>query len=128
MWVESDFTNGLTATCGPCARAMAISWANQTYDGALPGTTATYRSYQRMRALGDCDANGASNGGGINASLSADKFKTLRQYSGANWLAFARARFAEPAVVIAELSKGQALRDLITGQPMDATNLQYHWH
>jgi hypothetical protein len=107
---------------------MALSWAEQAYQGSLPAQTATYRSYLRMRALGDCDANGASNGSGINSSLGKDGYTTLRQASGANWLAFARARFTEPAVVIAELSRGQALRDEITGQPMDATNLQYHWH
>lgn len=128
FWVESEFTNGLTATCGPCARAMAVSWANQAYNGALPTQTATYRSYLRMRALGDCDSNGASNGGGIFDSLLKDGYKTLRQASGANWLEIAKINFSHPAVVIAELSNGQALKDYITGQPMDATNLQRHWH
>jgi hypothetical protein len=128
FWVESEFTNGLNATCGPCARAMAVSWALQAYQGSLPGQTATYRSYLRMRALGDCDLNGASNGGGVRHSLEADGFKTARQ-GGAGWLAFARARFAEPAVVVAELSAGHNLRDTITGLGMDAgPTLAYHWH
>lgn len=137
FWTESEFDGGLNATCGPNALAMAECWALQKYLGEpRPGQTATMVIYQRMRAAGRCDANGAATGGGLLAQARADGFQTKRlgfknPLGRAEWLGFLKARFAErptPAVVVMELAHGAALRNALTGHGEDAgPDLAFHY-
>jgi hypothetical protein len=137
IWVESEF-DGRTATCGPNALAMAESWALQKYIGQiLFGKTATSVIYNRMRAAGRCDANGASVLLAINAQAVADGLKTavmwlnggpVRYPAVADWAKWCVARFAENAGVIAEPSAAHFLHDEISGKGMDAgPDLSFHY-
>lgn len=128
IWVESEF-DGQFATCGPNSLAMAESYGLQRYIGVpVAGQTATTVIYNRMRAAGRADPSGASNMGGLQAQANADGFKTARHDGSAGWKDWTIARLNEGATVIMEPSRGQVLRDLVTGQGMDATNLQYHFN
>lgn len=121
VFVESEFqVAGAFATCGPNSLGMGESYGAQVY-------VSTASVYQRMRKAGRADAGGASNMSGLEAQAKADGFRTLRAGSS-GWKAFVIARLKEGAPVIIEPSKGQVLRDLITGQGMDASNLQYHFN
>jgi hypothetical protein len=136
IWVESEF-DGQFATCGPNSLGMAESYGTQVYIGApVAGKTATTVIYNRMRAgtwidngvrKARADPGGASKMGGLESQAQADGFKTVRS-GGSGWKAFAIAQLKAGAPVIIEPSHGQVLKDLITGQGMDATNLQYHYN
>jgi hypothetical protein len=125
-WTEAEFLSGLTGACGPNAAAMGVSWAQQAYQGDA-SEPATVRFYRRMRATGRCSASGVSDGGQLAAQLSADGYSVERQASGSNWANWLKSRLAKPAVAIVELSRGQQLRDAISGQGEDASNLQFHF-
>jgi hypothetical protein len=137
IWVESEF-DGKTATCGPNALGMAQSWALQKYIGAArAGQTATTVIYNRMRAAGRCDANGASVLLALNAQAVADGFKTAIMWSAsgpirypalATWAKWCVDRFKERAGIIMEPSHAAVLRDLLTGKGMDAgPSLAFHY-
>jgi hypothetical protein len=121
VFVESEFQlAGQFATCGPNALAMGESYDTQSYISTASVAT-------KMEKVGRAGAGGVSNMSGLEAQAKADGFRTAR--SGASgWKAWVIARLREGAPVIIEPSKGQVLRDLITGQGMDASNLQYHFN
>jgi hypothetical protein len=121
IYVESEFqVPGAFATCGPNSLGMAESYGLQSY-------VSTGAIYTRMLNAKRCDPGGASNMSGIQAQAQADGFKVNR-WSGGDWKAWTHARLLEGAPVIIEPSKGQVLRDLVTGQSMDAVNLEYHFN
>lgn len=126
FWSESEFCGPYRGSCGPNAMAMGASWAYQSYQGTS-AEPATVRMVRRMQAANRCDANGVTNGGKITAQFLADGFAVDRQASGSNFAAWLAARLARPNVAVVELSNGQALRDSISGQSEDASNLQYHF-
>jgi hypothetical protein len=113
LYRESEFqydpgVGWLNGACGPNALAMGESWARQSY-------VSTLSTYQRMRAAGRCDPNGASTIYALYRQALADGFR-------ADWLpfvqpnlsfnSFAAARMGE-AVIVAELA--------------NAVNLHYHF-
>ena len=130
VYVKSENTTvaaGVTlfGTCGPNALAMAESCASQTYVN-------TMTVFGRMAPAGRCDSDGRATIDSLAAQAKADGFRVeLVGYNGAGideatWRHFL-ATHAGNAVVIVETLNGQALRDLISGQGEDATNLQRHF-
>ena len=115
----------LFGTCGPNALAMAESWAAQSYVN-------TMAVFARMAPAGRCDSIGRATINSLRDQAVADGFKVeLVGYNGAGideavWRHFL-ATHAGNSVVIVETLNGQALRDLISGQGEDATNLQRHF-
>lgn len=115
----------LFGTCGPNALAMAESWAAQSYVN-------TMAVFARMAPAGRCDSIGRATINSLRDQAVADGFKVeLMGYNGAGideatWRHFL-ATHAGNSVVIVETLNGQALRDLISGQGEDATNLQRHF-
>lgn len=126
-WNESQFqgTPLKHALCGPNALAMAESWGAQSYVNTLA-------VFNRMYPAGRCDAEGASTIDALEAQASADGFKTEKVgytdagIAEATWRHFLSTH-AGKAVVIVETLAGQQLRDLISGQGEDATNLERHF-
>lgn len=115
----------LFGTCGPNALAMAESWAAQSYVN-------TMAVFARMAPAGRCDSIGRATINSLRDQAVADGFRVeLVGYNGAGideatWRHFL-ATHAGNSVVIVETLNGQALRDLISGQGEDATNLQRHF-
>jgi hypothetical protein len=66
--------------------------------------------------------------GGLQAQANADGFKTAIRNGAAGWKDWTIARLNEGATVLMEPSRGQVLKDLVTGQGMDATNLAFHFN
>lgn len=127
IWVESEF-DGQFATCGPNALAMAESYGLQHYIGVpIAGQTATTVIYSRMLKARRADPGGASKASGLIAQAQADGYRVASSGS-AGWKVWAIARLREGASVILETNNGQVLKDLVTGQGMDATGLQRHFN
>jgi hypothetical protein len=137
VWVESEF-DGHNATCGPNALGMAESWALQKYIGSpVAGKTATTVIYNRMRAKGRCDPNGASLLLNLNAQAVDDGFKTsvmatsagpVRYPSLVSWATWAISRFRENAIVLIEPSRAHFLWDHIAKTGEDAgSDLAFHY-
>lgn len=128
-WDESQF-QGVPlkhALCGPNALAMAESWGGQSYVNTLDVFNRMYAASPRR-----CDSEGASTIDELEAQAQADGFKTEKigytdaGIAEATWRHFL-AVHAGKAVVIVETLAGQQLRDLISGQGEDATNLERHF-
>ena len=126
-WNESQFQGSPLkhSLCGPNALAMAESWGSQSYVNTLS-------VFNRMYSAKRCDSDGAATISSLRDQAMADGFRVeLVGYNGAGideatWRHFL-ATHAGNSVVIVETLNGQALRDLISGQGEDATNLQRHF-
>ena len=121
---ESEFTGGLTGACGPNALSMAWSWAAQQ-------TKTTIQVYQVMRTLGLCDPNGVSNIGGLYSAAQALNL-AIADYHGyvdswPDWHDWFLGHLQAGHCVLYETSLGQALVDVISGKPENASHLQYHF-
>lgn len=120
VYVDSEFLlEGVHGGCGPNTADMAESYGEQRYIGMRP-------VYNRMRAANRCDANGVTQMGKIAAQAQADGFRIARLSGG--WKSFAIDRLREGAPVAYEPSRGQALKDLLTGSGMNAQDLAYHFN
>jgi hypothetical protein len=133
IYVESEFqVPGAFATCGPNSLAMAESYGLQSYvsTGVIYARmrAGTWRDPSDGRIHPRADPGGASKMGGLQAQAQADGFKVNRWDGKGDWKAWTIARLREDAPVLIEPSRGQVLRDFVTGQGMDATNLQYHFN
>lgn len=128
---ESEFVRGLTGACGPNAAAMAERWADQSHLG-------TWDVYERMRAAGRCDPNGASTLAALAddaraAGYRVDVLPYREPMAAADWRAFFDQHAGREAIVM-ETANGQALRDALTGAGENARTLHYHfilvagWH
>ena len=118
---ESEYQGGLTAACGPCAAAVAARWADQSL--TFPRT---YDVYQKMRSLNLGSANGASTSGDLQTTLTRMGYSVVLPGASEGLLAFS-ARLAGTCAVVLEVSNGQVLKDVLTGQGEDAQNLQNHY-
>jgi hypothetical protein len=128
IWVESEF-DGQFATCGPNALGMAESYGIQAYIGKpVAGQTATTVIYNRMLAKKRADPGGASKPSGLIAQAQADGFRVVAWDGKGNFKDFILTHLRAGAPVIFETNKGQVLKDLITGQTMDAVNLARHFN
>lgn len=124
FWRDPATGVWLTGTCGPCALAMA-AW------NATGRETHTLDVYHLMRAHGLCDVSGASTPGALKtaASLLGLNVIDYMGYGGDDWSGWPAflGRHAGKAVIVLELSNGQALHDEISGKGENASNLRYHY-
>lgn len=126
-WNESQFQGGHGALCGPNALAMLQSALGQSYVNTLT-------VYNRMLVARRCDPGGASTMANLELQARVDGFsKTVHLgwndngYAQATWENFLTTHLLAGAAVLIETNNGQALRDYVSGQGEDATNLQRHF-
>jgi hypothetical protein len=126
---ETEFVGNLTGACGPNALSMGVRWSTQA------GQPATYDVYTDMYRRGLCAASGASTLDALHQEAS-NLGMPLTAYRGygepwpadgvSGWRAFYLAH-AGHSYILMETANGQALRDSISGQGENATNLHYHF-
>ncbi|HET8908122.1 MAG TPA: hypothetical protein VFN11_14280 [Ktedonobacterales bacterium] len=121
---DSEFTNGLTAACGPNALSKALMWSDQS--AVAPSTYAVYLKGRTVTPT-PVDANGASTAGELEATARLMGYQCTLPNSGEAVSAFLR-RLAGIQPVVLEIAAGHNLRDELTGATEDAgPDLAYHY-
>jgi len=126
---QTEFVQGLTGACGPNALAMGQAWAMQA------DHVDTYGVYTDMYRRGLCAASGASTLDALHQEAQ-NLGMPLTAYRGygepwpadgvSGWRAFYLLH-AGHSYILMETANGQQLRDSISGQGENATNLHYHF-
>src|SRR5260221_3135643 len=123
---STEFVRGLTGACGPNAFAMGSCWSMQR------NVADTGQVYDWMRARGLCDVSGASTLDTLKQTAQGLGF-TVAEYRGygkpwasADWHALYM-RHVGTSFILMETAYGQALKDAISGQGENATDLHYHF-
>ena len=124
---ESEFVRGLTGACGPNSAAMAERWADQS-------RLETLEVYDRMRAAGRCDKNGASTLDALAEDARSHGYRTdilpfSEPLAEREWRAFFDRHVGHQAIVM-ETANGAALRDFLSGEGENynpSHPLRYHY-
>lgn len=120
---ESEFT-AASGACGPTALSAALRWAKQDDSYTAPAVM------RQLQEWGLCDSNGVTNTPNLRAAAEHAGYGFPVQSHGTEDILGFATHFFDPTprgAVILELANGQALKDTVTGDTEDATNLHYHF-